>query len=82
MSAPVVVGVDGGASGTDALVLGRWVAETLDEPLLVAVVHPDDDRGGRGRGHRESPGGVSGVSRARVGAPSVPVPVVRSLECL
>jgi nucleotide-binding universal stress UspA family protein len=40
VSAPVVVGVDGGPSGTDALVLGRWVAETLGEPLVVAVVHP------------------------------------------
>lgn len=40
MSAPVIVGVDGGPSGTDALVLGRWVAETLGEPLVVAVVHP------------------------------------------
>ncbi len=40
MSAPVIVGVDGGASGHDALALGRWVAETLDEPLVVAVVHP------------------------------------------
>jgi nucleotide-binding universal stress UspA family protein len=40
MSAPVIVGVDGGASGMDALMLGRWVADTLAEPLLVAVVHP------------------------------------------
>ena len=40
MSAPVVVGVDGGESGTDALLLGRWVADTLGEPLIVAVVHP------------------------------------------
>ncbi len=40
MSAPVVVGVDGGESGSDALKLGRWVADTLGEPLIVAVVHP------------------------------------------
>ena len=40
MTRPVVVGVDGGASGTDALVLGRWIAETLGESLIVAVVHP------------------------------------------
>jgi nucleotide-binding universal stress UspA family protein len=40
MSAPVIVGVDGGDSGADALALGHWVAETLDEPLVVAVVHP------------------------------------------
>ena len=49
MSAPVIVGVDGGASGTDALVLGRWVAETLEEPLVVAVVHPAPAPVGSGR---------------------------------
>jgi nucleotide-binding universal stress UspA family protein len=37
---PVVVGVDGGPSARDALVLGRWGAEVLDVPLIVAVVHP------------------------------------------
>jgi nucleotide-binding universal stress UspA family protein len=37
---PVIVGVDGGPSGTDALLLGRWAADTLDVPLVVAVVHP------------------------------------------
>ncbi len=40
MSAPVIVGVDGGESAKDALALGRWVADTLQEPLVVAVVHP------------------------------------------
>ncbi len=40
MTAPVIVGVDGGDSANDALTLGRWVAETLREPLVVAVVHP------------------------------------------
>ncbi len=49
MSAPVIVGVDGGPSGTDALVLGRWVAETLGEPLVVAVVHPAPAPVGSGR---------------------------------
>jgi nucleotide-binding universal stress UspA family protein len=37
---PVIAGVDGGASGKDALVLGRWAAEVLGVPLVVAVVHP------------------------------------------
>jgi nucleotide-binding universal stress UspA family protein len=45
---PVIAGVDGGASGTDALVLGRWAAEVLDVPLVVAVVHPAPG-GGAGR---------------------------------
>ena len=38
---PVIVGVDGGASGRDALVLGQWAAEVLEVPLVVAVVHPE-----------------------------------------
>src|SRR4051812_6337442 len=46
---PVIVGVDGGPSGTDALVLGRWAAETLDVPLVVAVVHPAPSALGSGR---------------------------------
>ena len=45
---PVIVGVDGGASGKDALVLGRWAAGVLDVPLVVAVVHPEP-AGGAGR---------------------------------
>jgi nucleotide-binding universal stress UspA family protein len=45
---PVIVGVDGGASGKDALVLGRWAADVLDVPLVVAVVHPAP-AGGAGR---------------------------------
>jgi nucleotide-binding universal stress UspA family protein len=45
---PVVVGVDGGASGKDALVLARWAAEELGVPLVVAVVHPAP-AGGAGR---------------------------------
>jgi nucleotide-binding universal stress UspA family protein len=40
MTGPVIVGVDGGASGTDALVLGRWAADVLGTELVVAVVHP------------------------------------------
>jgi len=47
-TAPVIVGVDGGASGKDALVLGRWAAEVLGVPLVVAVVHPAP-AGGAGR---------------------------------
>jgi nucleotide-binding universal stress UspA family protein len=49
MTGPVVVGVDGGASGRDALVLGRWTAETLDVPLIVAVVHAAPAALGSGR---------------------------------
>ena len=37
---PVIAGVDGGPAGRDALQLGRWAAETLQAPLIVAVVHP------------------------------------------
>jgi nucleotide-binding universal stress UspA family protein len=44
----VIVGVDGGPSGKDALVLGRWAAGVLDVPLVVAVVHPAP-AGGAGR---------------------------------
>ena len=47
-TAPVIVGVDGGASGHDALVLGQWAAEVLAVPLVVAVVHPAP-AGGAGR---------------------------------
>ena len=46
---PVIVGVDGGASGKDALVLGRWAARDLDAPLVVAVVHPAPSAIGSGR---------------------------------
>jgi nucleotide-binding universal stress UspA family protein len=49
MTAPIIVGVDGGASANDALVLGRWTAETLREPLIVAVVHPAPSAIGSGR---------------------------------
>jgi nucleotide-binding universal stress UspA family protein len=49
MTAPVVVGVDGGASGKDALLLGRWIADTLDVPMIVAVVHPAPSAVGSGR---------------------------------
>jgi len=49
MTAPVVVGVDGGASGKDALLLGRWVADILDQPMIVAVVHPAPSAVGSGR---------------------------------
>jgi nucleotide-binding universal stress UspA family protein len=37
---PVIVGVDGGESSRDALVLARWAAEVLGVPLIVTVVHP------------------------------------------
>jgi nucleotide-binding universal stress UspA family protein len=46
---PVIVGVDGGPAGTDALHLGRWAAETLDVSLIVAVVHPAPAALGSGR---------------------------------
>jgi nucleotide-binding universal stress UspA family protein len=49
MTSAVIVGVDGGPSGTDALVLGRWAAETLDAPMIVAVVHPAPSALGSGR---------------------------------
>jgi len=45
---PVIAGVDGGASGKDALILGRWAADVLAVPLVVAVVHPAP-AGGAGR---------------------------------
>jgi nucleotide-binding universal stress UspA family protein len=46
---PVIAGVDGGASGRDALILGRWAARTLGVPLVVAVVHPAPSAIGSGR---------------------------------
>jgi nucleotide-binding universal stress UspA family protein len=46
---PVIVGVDGGASGRDALHLGRWAADILGVPLVVAVVHPAPAALGSGR---------------------------------
>ena len=49
MTAPVIVGVDGGASAEDALVFGRWAADTLAAPLVVAVVHPAPSALGSGR---------------------------------
>jgi len=48
-AAPVIVGVDGGASAEDALVFGRWAADTLAAPLVVAVVHPAPSALGSGR---------------------------------
>jgi nucleotide-binding universal stress UspA family protein len=45
---PVIVGVDGGASGKDALIMGRWAARVLGVDLVVAVVHPEP-AGGAGR---------------------------------
>jgi nucleotide-binding universal stress UspA family protein len=42
---PVIVGVP----GDGALVLGRWAAEALDAPLIVAVVHPAPSAIGSGR---------------------------------
>ena len=46
---PVIAGVDGGASGEDALLLGRWAADILGVPLVVAVVHPASAALGSGR---------------------------------
>lgn len=45
MTAPVIAG----APGDSALHLGRWTAETLDAPLIVAVVHPAPSALGSGR---------------------------------
>ncbi|OJF13154.1 universal stress protein [Couchioplanes caeruleus] len=49
MTGPVIVGVDGGATGRDALVLGRWAASVLGVPLVVAVVRPAPAALGSGR---------------------------------
>ncbi|SNY48701.1 universal stress protein [Paractinoplanes atraurantiacus] len=49
MTGPVVTGYDGGASGTDALTLASWTAQTLGVPLIVAVVHPAPAALGSGR---------------------------------
>jgi nucleotide-binding universal stress UspA family protein len=49
MTGPVIAGVDGGATGTDALVLGEWTARTLGAPLIVTVVHPASAALGSGR---------------------------------
>jgi nucleotide-binding universal stress UspA family protein len=46
---PVITGVDGGQAGRDALVLGRWTADVLGVPLVVAVVHPEPAALGSGR---------------------------------
>ena len=45
MTAPVIAGVP----GDSALQLGRWAAEALDAPLIVAVVHPAPAALGSGR---------------------------------
>jgi nucleotide-binding universal stress UspA family protein len=49
VSGPVIVGVDGGPAGTDALLLAQWTAEVLDASLVVAVVHPAASAIGSGR---------------------------------
>ncbi|MGK5681734.1 universal stress protein [Actinoplanes sp. URMC 104] len=46
---PVIAGVDGGPTSPDALALGRWFAETLGVPLVVAVVHAAPAALGSGR---------------------------------
>ena len=46
---PVITGVDGGPSGRDALILGRWAADVLGVRLVVAVVHPAPTAIGSGR---------------------------------
>src|SRR3954451_12304113 len=45
MTRPVLVGVP----GEGALTLGRWLAEKLGAPLIVAVVHPAPAALGSGR---------------------------------
>jgi len=49
VNAPVIVGVDGAEPGEDALQLGQWTAQTLEAPLVVAVVHPAPSALGSGR---------------------------------
>ncbi|MBL7261788.1 universal stress protein [Paractinoplanes lichenicola] len=49
MTGPVITGVDGGTAAADALALGRWFAEALGAPLVVAVVHPAPAALGSGR---------------------------------
>ncbi len=49
MTGPVITGVDGGTGAADALGLGRWFAEVLQAPLIVAVVHPPAAALGSGR---------------------------------
>jgi nucleotide-binding universal stress UspA family protein len=49
VAGPVIVGVDGGETGKDALLLGRWAAQILGAPLVVAVVHPPNAALGSGR---------------------------------
>ena len=49
MSMPVIAGVDGGPAGTDALVLGGWLAAEMGEPLIVVAVHPAPAALGSGR---------------------------------
>ncbi|GIF15519.1 universal stress protein [Actinoplanes teichomyceticus] len=49
MTAPVIVGTDGGPGAADALALGRWLAGAQRVPLIVAVVHPAPSAIGSGR---------------------------------
>ncbi|WP_436519771.1 universal stress protein [Actinoplanes sp. HUAS TT8] len=49
MTGPVIVGADHSPGTADALALGRWLAETLEVPLIVAVVHPAPSAIGSGR---------------------------------
>jgi nucleotide-binding universal stress UspA family protein len=49
VTGPVIVGVDGGPTGTDALILGQWAADVLGTSLVVAVVHPAAAAIGSGR---------------------------------
>jgi nucleotide-binding universal stress UspA family protein len=77
---PVVVGVDGGASSDDALVLARWGAETLGVPLVVAVVHPEPAPIGGGRvdaewvaDRRQAAHDILDRARGRVAGAPIPV---------
>jgi len=49
VTGPFVGAVIAGAPGAGALVLGRWLAESLGAPLIVAVVHPAPSALGSGR---------------------------------
>jgi len=49
VTGPALGPVIAGAPGAGALALGRWMAETLGAPLIVAVVHPAPAALGSGR---------------------------------
>ncbi|BCJ48567.1 universal stress protein [Actinoplanes sp. NBRC 14428] len=77
MTSPVIVGVDGGPSAEDAVVLGRWAASVLGARLVVAVVHPAPSALGSGRvdaewvadRHRAAAAVLDGARTLLAGAP-------------